>query len=464
MTDIPRVVIAGLRGGSGKTTLTIGIARALRDLGLNVVCYKKGPDYIDAGWLASASGRDCYNLDPYLIPREKLLRSFFFHSKSSDISLIEGNRGIYDGMDITGTYSTAELAKVLRSPVILVLDCSKVTRTLAAIMKGIIEFDAGVDIRGVILNNIFGSRHESVVRGAIEEYTPVKVLGTIRRQKERLPERHMGLTPHHEHPEVEEAIEMVTRVVREDVDLEEVLGIARSSSLFETVMEDGLFDDIDLKLRCNVKIGVIRDTAFQFYYPENFDSLRSLGVEICEISAINEERLPDIDALYIGGGFPETNAITLSENRTFIKSLRDAIEKGLPVYAECGGLMYLGREIVTKGSIYRMAGIFPVSFVMEETPSAHGYTTVEVTSENPYFRKGTILRGHEFHYSRVTGYDGEIKMAFSMKRGRGIDGRSDGMVYKNVLATYTHLHALGSPEWVRGMVGVAVRYAEARGY
>ncbi|NOZ25865.1 MAG: cobyrinate a,c-diamide synthase [Nitrospirae bacterium] len=464
---VARVVIAGLRGGSGKTTLSLGLIRALKDSGLKVRAFKKGPDYIDAGWLAAASEADCYNLDPYLFPDEKILQSFFRHSRDADCALIEGNRGIYDGMDVDGTYSTAELAKLLMSPVVLVVDCTKVTRTLAAIIDGVVAFDRNVDVRGVILNNIAGRRHETIVRGTIEKYTSVDVLGAIQRLKdERFPERHMGLTPHHEHPAVEQSVKTMGDIVREAVDCERVLEIARSAPALPPY-NGGPGPAVDRECGLgsaagNVRIGIIKDMAFQFYYPDNFEALRDAGAELVEISAISEGGLPDIDALYIGGGFPETNAIMLSENIEFKNSLRRAVEEGLPVYAECGGLMYLGREIELDGRNYPMAAILPISFRMEGSPVAHGYTMVEVKEDNPYFRKSASLKGHEFHYSRVVDHDPDLKMVFAMKRGKGIDGSSDGIVYRNVLATYTHLHALGSPEWVCGMIRAAESHARNR--
>ncbi len=494
-STVSRVVIAGLRGGSGKTTLSLGLIKVLKDSGLTISAFKKGPDYIDAGWLASAADTNCYNLDPYLFPDKKILQSFLSHSHGADCALIEGNRGIYDGMDVEGTYSTAELAKLLKSPVVLVVDCTKVTRTLAAIIQGVIAFDPEVDLKGIILNNISGRRHETVIRGAIEKYTPVKVLGAIKRLKdERFPERHMGLTPHHEHPEVLKSIEIMGGIVRDAVEYEKVLGIARGApeltdkSCGLRVTGYGLNEEDKKNATRNtqfairnpklvrnssatpdsqpvprsLKIGIIKDMAFQFYYPDNFEALRSAGADLVEISAITEESLPDIDALYIGGGFPETNAITLSENKRFMDSLSQAVEDGLPVYAECGGLMYLGREIEFQGKCFPMTAILPISFRMESSPVAHGYTMVEVKDDNPYFQKGISLKGHEFHYSRVMGYDSNLKMVFAMNRGRGIDGKSDGIVYRNVLATYTHLHALGSPEWVEGMIRAADNHTQGR--
>ncbi|HEB76231.1 MAG TPA: hydrogenobyrinic acid a,c-diamide synthase (glutamine-hydrolyzing) [Nitrospirae bacterium] len=456
-----RVVIAGLRGGSGKTTLSLGLIKVLRDSGLRIRAFKKGPDYIDAGWLAAASGCDCYNLDPYLFSDQKILQSFSLHSRDADCALVEGNRGLYDGMHVEGTYSTAELAKLLKAPVVLVVDCTKVTRTLAAVIRGVVSFDPDVDVRGVILNNIAGSRHESVIRGAIEKYTPVEVYGAMPRLKdERFPERHMGLTPHHEHPEVSRSIELMGRLVRDAVDCEKVLETARSapelrSKGYEAGAESASASCNHSASTPGVRIGIIKDMAFQFYYPDNFEALRNAGAELVEISAITEGSLPDVDALYIGGGFPETNAILLSENRDFMRSLRRAVEDGLPVYAECGGLMYLGREIEFAGKTYPMTDILPISFRMEDAPVAHGYTMVEVVEENPYFRKSVTLKGHEFHYSRVVDHAPDLRMVFAMKRGRGIDGRADGIVHRNVLATYTHLHALGSPEWVSGMMRAA---------
>ncbi len=302
---VARVVIAGLRGGSGKTTLSLGLIKVFKDKGLKISAFKKGPDYIDAGWLASAAGTNCYNLDPYLFPDKKILQSFLVHSHGADCALIEGNRGIYDGMDVEGTYSTAELAKLLKSPVILIVDCTKVTRTLAAVIQGVIAFDPGVDIKGIILNNISGMRHESVIRGAIEKYTPVKVLGAIQRLKdERFPERHMGLTPHHEHPEVVQSIEIMGRIVRDAVEYEKVLDIARNSQpATRNPQPATVFYSLNPQPATrSLRIGIIKDMAFQFYYPDNFEALRRAGAELIGISAITEESLPEIDALYIGGG------------------------------------------------------------------------------------------------------------------------------------------------------------------
>jgi cobyrinic acid a,c-diamide synthase len=464
----PRVVVAGLRGGSGKTTLSLGMIAAWREKGLFIVPYKKGPDYIDAGWLSAAAGRLCYNLDPFLIGPKKVLSSFNSHFGNADCAVIEGNRGLYDGMDSAGTYSTAELAKLLKAPVILILDCTKVTRTTGAMVLGVRKFDAKVDLRAVVLNQIAGSRHEDLIREVIERHCGVPVLGAIPKLgSDMLAERHMGLTPFHEHPEVERVIAVASETAKKYIDLDGILEIARQSPTLKTPRQEKSGSrGRSLLTQGQVKpvIGVVRDSAFQFYYPENFEELEKRGAELLEISALTGDRLPEIDALYIGGGFPETNAIALARNATFRKSLKKAVEAGLPVYAECGGLMYLGKELLLDGKTYPMAGVFPLKFRLEKRPQAHGYTIVEVDRQNPFYAPGTILKGHEFHYSRVVESAGRegINFSFRMRRGQGIEKKLDGICYKNTLATYTHVHAYGAPEWAESLVRQALLYKTER--
>jgi cobyrinic acid a,c-diamide synthase len=471
----PRIIIAGLKGGSGKTTLSLGLIAALRKKGMEVIPFKKGPDYIDGGWLSTAAGTPCYNLDTFLIGESRIIPSFVNHAKTADIAVIEGNRGFYDGMDEQGIHSTAELAKILKSPVLLIVDCTKTTRTIAAIISGIQKFDPDVEIKGVVLNYIAGSRHESIIRNSIEKYCNIPVLGAFPRlNEENFPERHMGLVPFQEHIGAQKAIDKALEITEKYIDVDAVLKITNeaeslnevlkgSRSLSEPANKRTLERSVEggVKLR----IGVIRDSAFQFYYPENLEELEAEGAGIIEISALKEKSLPDIDALYIGGGFPETHAIALAENSDFRDALRKAIEKGLPVYAECGGLMYLGKSLVINGRTYPMTGIFPFSFSLEKKPQAHGYSIAEVQKANPYYPEGAVIKGHEFHYSRVinpeavSGFGrGNIYFAFGMKRGEGIADKLDGLCYKNVLATYTHTHALGTSEWVSGMIRKAEEY------
>ncbi|HYQ47478.1 MAG TPA: cobyrinate a,c-diamide synthase, partial [Thermodesulfovibrionales bacterium] len=354
---------------------------------------------------------------------------------------------------------------------ILVMDCTKVTRTAAALLLGMLKFDPKIKIAGVVLNHIAGSRHEKVVREAIEKYCGIPVVGAIPKLRgDHLSERHMGLTPFQEHPGVDKAISAAAGIAGKYLDLDMVWNIATSVSPLKAAVAEGQMrgkgrpDASGLRPEMSVRIGIIRDSAFQFYYPENFEELEKRGALLIEISALTTRKLPDVDALYIGGGFPETHAIALAKNRAFRTSLKNAVAQGLPVYAECGGLMYLGEELVLDNKTYPMTGIFPLRFSLEKKPQAHGYTVVKVDTNNPFYEKGTVLKGHEFHYSAVRSLrkTPNMRFAFSMERGEGIAGKRDGICVKNVLATYTHIHALGSPEWAEGMVKRAMEYRTGR--
>ncbi|MEJ2428102.1 MAG: cobyrinate a,c-diamide synthase [Deltaproteobacteria bacterium] len=460
----PRVVIAGLRGGSGKTTLSLGLVAAWRQRVGEVVPFKKGPDYIDAGWLALAAGQPCYNLDPYMMSGEQILDSFWQHVQTADAAVIEGNRGLFDGMDAEGSCSTAELAKLLQAPVLLVVDGTMVTRTAAATVLGCQNLDPEVDIQGVVLNRVAGPRHEEMLRTTIERYCGIPVVGAIPKLRvDDFPERHMGLVTALEHPEAREAIVARIQVVESYLDLEKVLAIADQAPplTWEPVFPRKRVS----KAYRQLTIGIIKDSAFQFYYPENLEALERRGVSLVSISALQDTFLPELDGLYIGGGFPETHAGQLAANDRFRKELRSAIEAGLPVYAECGGLMYLGRTLQIKGKVYPMVEALPIDFQLEKKPQGHGYTELEVVNTNPFYPVGTTLKGHEFHYSRVTRFDlNPESLTFTMKRGAGILDRKDGVCYKNTLATYSHVHAVGTPEWGEGLMRRALSYQrELRG-
>ncbi|MEW6585304.1 MAG: cobyrinate a,c-diamide synthase, partial [Nitrospirota bacterium] len=368
----------------------------------------------------------------------------------ADIAVIEGNRGLYDGLDLEGSVSTAEVAKLLHAPVILIIDCTKVTRTVAALVLGCQKFDPAVPIKGVVLNRLAGRRHETVSRRSIEQYCDLPVLGAIPKLMNiNFPGRHLGLVPPQEHPVADDSIEKAASVVEEHIDLNRLWQIASQAPPLaakdEPECESG---------EKEVRIGVIRDSAFQFYYPENIEALERAGAHIIEFSALTDDLPPSLDALYIGGGFPETHAEALAANSSLRRSIKDAAEKGLPIYAECGGLIYLARTLVWEGKKYEMAGVLPAVIGVSKKPQGHGYAVAEVEEPNPFFRPGRILHGHEFHYSHVIEMiknDG-LSLAFRMKKGQGIVDKKDGLCYKNVLATYTHIHALGTVEWVDGMI------------
>ncbi len=475
--EFPRIIIAALRGGSGKTLLSIGITAALRESGKSIAPFKKGPDYIDAGWLALAAGQPCYNLDSFLLDEDQNLQSFLSHSTSCDISVIEGNRGLYDGIDLEGSTSTAELAKLIQCPVVLCVDCTKITRTMAAVVAGCIAFDPQVSIKGVILNRVANTRHEKKLRDTIEHYCSIPVLGAIPKlSQQHFPERHLGLVPTPEHDWARDSIAAVVKIAQNHLDLAAIVNIAqqapglrgprtdgRGMTTEDRIQEPGTGDQPVLRgpqgEGGRPRIGILKDSAFQFYYPENIDALSAGGADVVFVSPLKNIELPELDALYIGGGFPETHAQQLADNTRFSARLKALVEDGLPIYAECGGLMYLGETLVLEGKSYPMAGILPLTFDFFKRPQGHGYTLFKVERENPYFEIGSEIRGHEFHYSRVSNWTGDKnELVFHMKRGVGIDRDRDGMVYKNVLATYTHVHALGTPQWAKALVQQATRF------
>jgi cobyrinic acid a,c-diamide synthase len=476
--EFPRIIIAALRGGSGKTLLSIGITAALSGSGKSIAPFKKGPDYIDAGWLALAADRPCYNLDSFLLDEDQNLQSFLSHSTHCDISIIEGNRGLYDGIDLEGSTSTAELAKLIQCPVVLCVDCTKITRTMAAVVAGCIQFDPQVSIKGVILNRVANARHEKKLRDTIEHYCGIPVLGAIPKlNQQHFPERHLGLVPTPEHDWARDSIDAVVKIARERLDLDAIVAIAQKAPKLNAECGMGNAEISSQPALRPVgskpvgeapspkgeggrpRIGILKDSAFQFYYPENIDALTAGGAEVVFVSPLKDNELPELDGLYIGGGFPETHAQQLADNINFSTRLKALVEDGFPVYAECGGLMYLGENLVLEGKSYPMAGILPLTFDFFKRPQGHGYTIFKVERENPYFEVGTEIRGHEFHYSRVSNWTGDKnELVFHMKRGVGIDKDRDGMVYKNVLATYTHVHAVGTPQWAKALVRQATLY------
>jgi len=456
---VPRVALAALRGGSGKTLLALGLISHWREKELKVSPFKKGPDFIDAAWLTFAAGRSCHNLDPFLMTDRQIINSFCSNSVDADISLIEGNRGVFDGVDLNGGFSTAKLGKLLKTPVILIVDVTMATRTIAAVVMGCQRFDPDLHIAAVILNRVAGLRQESIVRNSIEHYCGIPVIGSVPKLKEDLlPERHMGLIPYQESDDAGRAITWTRKVVDENLDLKTIWKLAHDVKPLE--QGNHHFATLQSKMQDvhTPRIGYIRDSSFWFYYPENLDQLRNLGAILVEINSITGKELPDLDALYIGGGFPETRAEALADNTGFRDSLRKKIEEGLPVYAECGGLIYLGEALIVNKNTYPMVGALPLRIVLEDRPQGHGYTILEVTKKNPYYEVGEVLRGHEFHYTRaLLSRSEDIKPAFKVLRGYGLDGRKDGLCKKNLLATYTHVHAAGNPLWAERFFKAALQ-------
>lgn len=449
LVQVPRLVIAGLAGDSGKTLLAAGLARLLTSRGLAVAPYKKGPDYIDAGWLGAAARRPGRNLDTFLMTRAAIGHALG-RGGGADLALVEGNRGLYDGLDAEGTHSTAELAKLLRAPVVLVVDVTKATRTVAAMILGCRAMDGAVDLAGVVLNRVGSARHERVVREAVAGAGGPPVLGAIPRLGcDPFPGRHLGLLTAAEHPGREPALELAAEIVARHVDVEALLALARSAPEVE------LPDRAPVAPASPVKVAVLRDEALSFYYPENLEALEEAGAELSFVSPLAARDLPGVDAVYIGGGFPEVHAERLAANAAFRRDLREAASGGLPVYAECGGLMYLGKELLTGGVSHPMAGLLDLTTEQTAGPRGHGYVSARVEAENPWFERGTALRGHEFHYSRVVGGGDRSAAVLRLERGTGLGEGRDGVAVGNVWASYLHIHALGTPGWAKAVVALA---------
>jgi cobyrinic acid a,c-diamide synthase len=451
--DAPRLVVAGTAGDSGKTLVSLALTVAARRAGLEVRTFKKGPDYIDAAWLALVSGHPCRNLDTYLVPEGRLLETFAAGA-GAGLSLVEGNRGLHDGFDLEGTHSTAALARLLGAPVVLVVSAAKVTRTVAAVVLGMKVLDPEVRIGGVVLNRTAGSRHERLARSAVEALAGVPVLGAIPRlDEDPLPGRHLGLVPPEEHPEAARIEETLAARVAPCLDLDRLLELARSAGPAPHGATPPSASPRSRATSGRVRIAVFRDSAFTFYYPENLEALEAAGAELVALSPLEAVRLPErIGGLYIGGGFPETHATRLAANRALAGDLRAAAEAGLPIYAECGGLIFLARSLVASGERHEMAGVLPVDLELFAAPQGHGYMELRVDQPNPFFALGEELRAHEFHYTRVTGGADAVRTAYEVRRGAGISRGRDGIVVGNVLASYAHLHAGSAPVWARNFV------------
>lgn len=450
------LLISAAHKSSGKTTVSIGLCAALKARGTVVQPFKKGPDYIDPMWLSTASGRSCRNLDFYLMEQDEIVSSFVRHSADADISLIEGNKGLYDGLDLDGSNSNAALAELLHAPVILVIDARGMTRGIAPLILGYQAFDRNIQIAGVILNNLGGARHESKLRAVIEHYTDVPVIGAVHHDKRlQIVERHLGLMPSNEAEAAARRVNEIGAVVGAQVNLDRLLELAATAPrLTDPFPGAGVADVPGRKLR----IGWAKDQAFGFYYADDLDALRAAGAELVPLDTLHDRHLPEIDGLFIGGGFPELFMKELEANQGLRREIGSAIERGMPTYAECGGLMYLARSLTWHGEKREMVGVIPGDVVMHEKPVGRGYIRLRETGQNNWptltaANSATEVRGHEFHYSSLDNLQTDgLKFAYEVKRGHGIDGRHDGIVYKNLLASYAHLRSLGNDNWAARFV------------
>ena len=466
MKAFPRIILAGLSGGSGKTFVSAGICRALTRRGLSVMPFKKGPDYIDASWLSHAAKAATTNLDPFLLPQGVISALFQEKAAGADISIIEGNRGLFDGKDFAGTCSTAELARQLSAPVILVLDATKMTRTAAAIVAGCRAFEPGLNLAGVILNRTAGERHRGILKECIEGLAGVPVLGALPKSVHNpIPERHMGLVSDQEHSGREQALDSIADSIEACVDVERVLDIAKSAPA-PAAAPPVPWPASVVNGQAPV-IGYVFDAALWFYYPENLEALERAGAKLAPLSLLANEPWPEIHGLYLGGGFPETNAEALSANTGVRSHVRALAQADLPIYAECGGFMYLCQSLTLdqdgNNIAHDLAGVFPLATRLCPRPQGLGYVEALVEVENPFHPLGAHITGHEFHYSACM--DPALPTlapptALKMLRGQGMIGKRDGLVQGNTFAAYTHIHALGTPHWAPNFVRAALAYRQ----
>jgi cobyrinic acid a,c-diamide synthase len=448
----PRVVISACQGHLGKTTVSTGLCAAFREQGLIVQPFKKGPDYIDPSWLGAAANKSCRNLDAFMMSEEYLLNSFWKASQDADLALIEGVMGLHDSYDIEGRGSTAWVARFFGAPVILIVNASRMTRSVAAMVSGYQRFEPETNIAAVILNNVSLSGHRRRLEAAIERYCEIPVVGCLPHHEDLLmTEQHLGLLPYGSTENAYSVVTRISRMVKKHLDLKSILTIAQKANAayvppFKT----------SRKRKHSVKIGVVRDKAFSFFYQANLDALHDSGAQLIFVNALSDRNLPKIDGLYIGGGFPELYAKDLENNVGFRKQISQEIENGLPVYAECAGLMYLCKRLIWRNKHYEMVGALPNDVEMCSQTQGHGYVVAEVRRKNPWFRVGLNVRGHQFHHSRLINTE-HTPYAFHLKRRRGTDSRKDGIVYKNVFASYTHLHASSVPDWAEAFVSLALK-------
>jgi cobyrinic acid a,c-diamide synthase len=449
-----RFLISAAHKSSGKTTISLGLAAALKNRGLTVQTFKKGPDYIDPIWLGMASGRPCRNLDFYLAPHGEIYELYARHGADADVCLVEGNKGLYDGLDLAGSNSNAALAQLLDLPVVLVLDARGMTRGIAPLILGYQAFDKNIRIAGVILNRLGGSRHEAKLRAVIEHYTDVPVLGAVLENPElAIVERHLGLMPANEAGAAAARIAAIAESIGRQVDLEHLLAVTASEKPLPLKAAP-----LPAAVQPTVRVGIARDQAFGFYYADDLDALEQAGAELVPFSPIADRHLPEVDALFIGGGFPECFMRELEANTTLRAELHRAIEAGMPAYAECGGLMYLARSLAWQGEKHSMVGAIGADVVMHDKPVGRGYVRLAPTASHPWVPPDAHpdeIPAHEFHYSSLKNLDAATVFAYDVKRGYGADGRQDGIVHKNLLASYTHLRSAGSCNWAARFVAFA---------
>ncbi len=481
-----RLVIAGTQSGVGKTSVALALMAAYKRAGLQVQPFKVGPDYIDPSYHKVATGVPSHNLDSWLLSKENVQRLFLEKSENCDIALIEGVMGLYDGLGTKEeTASTQEIAKLLGAPILLVIDSKGMSRSGAAMALGYKKFDSELTIGAIILNKVSSLSHYKILKEAIEHYTGIPVVGGISKNENlKIPERHLGLLTAEENPELEACINQLVSVTHANsnwpgFDLEKILKIADEGSRTEIVFKKGArpcglaplrtFPYASEKLaeaflntisasRASIKIGVARDRAFSFYYQANLDLLEKMGAELVYFSPLRDKKIPEgCSALYFGGGFPEIYAEELVENISFMNSIKSKIALGLPIYAECGGLMYLSESIqILDGKTFSMVGAVPGKITMTQKLQKFGYKEGRLLKDTLLGKEGNSIRGHEFHYSERSA--NLESYAYELKGRRNVNLQLEGYSKGNILASYLHLHFLTNPDWAIHWIQAAISY------
>lgn len=504
VSSMSRLFLSATRKSSGKTIIAVGIIAAFAQRGFQVKPFKKGPDYIDPMWLAAAAGNACINLDFHTMNAEEIRGAYHRHAASGDFAVIEGNKGLFDGVDLGGADSNAALAKILSAPVLLVIDARGMTRGIAPLLIGYQTFDPAIRIAGVILNHVGGARHESKLRAAVEKYTDIAVVGAVHASRDlQIAERHLGLITNREASAATTIIQRIATAIAAQVDICALRDIAaRAAPLCASPSPQSITNSITQSITqstaqsSDITIAIARDAAFGFYYADDLLAFEACGARLLPFDTMNDATLPESDGLYIGGGFPETHAAALAGNATMRAAVKHFVECGAPVYAECGGLMYLAQNLTWSGKTHAMAGALPLRVEMTDRPVGRGYVVLEETNHGLWRAQhenmakadtnstanrmdnstanrtvadihidiSAEIPAHEFHYSRVLDLPqepssnsspwltDETRFAYRVKRGYGINGRFDGLVYRNTLANYSHFRNTAANPWVQQFV------------
>lgn len=437
---LPRLIIAGTSSGVGKTTVNIGLMAALSEKGYNIQPFKVGPDYIDPGFHTLVTGNKSRNLDSWFLNRNGLCEVFHRAAKDADLSIIEGVMGLFDGFSSKNDIgSTAHIAKILKTPVMLVINAGKMARSTLAVIYGYKNFDPELNVAGVILNNIGSQRHYEMLKDPIEEELEIPVLGYLPREKEiELSERYLGLVTTYETKDLRGLVNRLKGLVNQYMDLDKLVYLAKNVKPLPKY-KSNIFSNNQLENK--VDIGVAYDEAFNFYYQENLDLLAESGANLIYFSPLHDNNLPEVDGIYIGGGFPESFLEELVKNVQIKMQIAELVEKGLPLYAECGGLMYLTKEITDfNGNNYPMVGLIPGRVEMKKKLQALGYKEIIAVRDNILLKKGEKIKGHEFHYSNLKELSSGIINAYQVMASRGKKEREAGIIYNNLLASYIHLY------------------------